>query len=513
MSGPSTTAPRAPDLPTRAARLPRGFTVQLSHDTVVCDDGRTLFGGSTGRFVHLKPAAQATLAGRERLVVSDGVSAVLARLLLDRGLADPSWDKAADDTSLSDVTVVVPAHGRPDQVSRLLASIPAQVRVIVVDDGSSDPDPLRVAAERGGAEVARRDRNGGPAAARNIGLAAVRTPFVAFLDSDVVPARGALAHLRRHFDDPQVAVVAPRVLGLSTEPADRSWLARYEAARSSLDLGAQPGRVQPHSRIGYVPSAALMARTEALGAGFEESMRVAEDVDLIWRVHESGWLVRYDPGAIVHHEHRTDTSEWLSRKSFYGTGAALLAKRHGESVAPMVLTPWTAVVTGALLAQRRWSLPVAGLATAATIIATAGRLRRSDRPLVASSTMVGVGLIGSGHQAMSALTRHYWPLAVGAAIFSSRARRALAVAAVLDSVLDHRRTGADLDPVRYLAARRLDDLAYGTGLWWGAIRAGSPRALVPALHGMPRLPGLRRSRPSSATTAAAPSEVESTHGQ
>jgi len=33
-------------------------------------------------------------------------------------------------------------------------------------------------------------------------------------------------------------------------------------------------------------------------------------------------------------------------------------------------------------------------------------------------------------------------------------------------------------------ARRLDDLAYGTGLWAGALRARSPRALVPAFRGI-----------------------------
>jgi len=35
-------------------------------------------------------------------------------------------------------------------------------------------------------------------------------------------------------------------------------------------------------------------------------------------------------------------------------------------------------------------------------------------------------------------------------------------------------------PVRFIVARRLDDLAYGAGLWWGALRSRSPRALLPA---------------------------------
>ncbi|NUR06456.1 MAG: mycofactocin system glycosyltransferase, partial [Nocardioidaceae bacterium] len=62
------------------------------------------------------------------------------------------------------------------------------------------------------------------------------------------------------------------------------------------------------------------------------------------------------------------------------------------------------------------------------------------------------------------------------------------VAAVADALLEHRRLHPDLDPVRFGVARRLDDLAYGAGLWVGALRARTPRPLLPALRGIPRRP-------------------------
>jgi hypothetical protein len=34
--------------------------------------------------------------------------------------------------------------------------------------------------------------------------------------------------------------------------------------------------------------------------------------------------------------------------------------------------------------------------------------------------------------------------------------------------------------VRFAVARRLDDLAYGAGLWRGVVRARDPKALLPA---------------------------------
>jgi hypothetical protein len=142
-----------------------------------------------------------------------------------------------------------------------------------------------------------------------------------------------------HLTDPRL--VAPRIVAL---PGGRDrWVGRYEAAVSALDMGERPAAVRPLLAVSYVPSAALLARRTALGAGFDESMRVAEDVDLIWRLAAAGWRVRYEPGAAVAHEHPAGTGEWLRRRAFYGTGAALLAGRHGSAVAPVVISPSTAV--------------------------------------------------------------------------------------------------------------------------------------------------------------------------
>lgn len=66
---------------------------------------------------------------------------------------------------------------------------------------------------------------------------------------------------------------------------------------------------------------------------------------------------------------------------------------------------------------------------------------------------------------------------------SRRVRRAALAAAVLGGLDDWRRSRPTLDPVRFVAARRLDDLAYGAGVWWGAWRARDPRALLPDLSG------------------------------
>ncbi len=520
-----------------AAQLPTGFTVRLSHDTVACGGGGTLLGGSTGRLVRLRPRARGLLVDG-RVVVADRDSARLARLLLDRGLADPVWpgpsgpsglsglsglsgarvagDADADARAGRDVTVVVPVMDRPLQLARLLRSLPEGVRVLVVDDGSEDPGAVATVAARGAAEVLRHDRNRGPAAARNTGLAAVRTPFAVFVDSDVVPTPGWLRDLRRHFTDAEVGAVAPRVTALhDTASGDGgSWLERYEAARSSLDLGPSPAAVQPHGRVAYLPSATLMVRCAAMPEGFDAELQVAEDVDAVWRMCASGWRVRYEPAAVVRHDHRTDPSAWFARRMFYGTGAALLAERHGSAVAPMVLSPWTAALSVVVLAQRRWSVPAAAGVYAGATALTAYKLRTTEAPVRTATTVTLIGTVATAHQTASALTRHYWPLALPAALVSRRARRALLTAAVVQGLLDHRRTRPRLDPVRYVVALRLDDLAYGAGLWTGAVRRRSVRALLPRWHSPTGSAAPAASRPAPLPDHRPTTNEEgSTHGQ
>lgn len=458
--------------------LPTGFRVRLGHGVRRCDDGATLLGGMPARLIYLKPGAQAALGEAGEFAVLDSRTRNLAELLLKRGVADPVVSADTGMARLLDTTIVVPVKDRPQSLDRLLGSLPGRVGVVVVDDGSVDSGAISEVAGRHRARLVRSAFSGGPASARNRGLREVRTTYVAFVDSDVVADGPWLEMLLAHFDDPEVGLAAPRIRGL--ESGERSWIGRYESERSSLDLGPHAAAVQPRGWVSYVPSACLVARVRALGSGFDESLHVAEDVDLIWRVVAKGWRVRYEPAATVRHDHRVAFGAWLVRKHFYGTGAALLAQRHGALVSPVVVTPWSAVVVGALLAQRKWSVPVAAGVSLFAGSRLSPKLTHSDRPFTTALTMSGNGVVAALWQAARALTRHWWPVAAVGSLFSTRIRRATMVAAVAEGVADYAEIRPDLDPVRYVVARRLDDLAYGSGLWWGSLRARSARALLPS---------------------------------
>lgn len=472
--------------------LPAGWRVVVDRRVVALDGGRVLLGGAPPRMLRLAPAGWALLAGGG-FTVTDATSRALARRLLDGGVVHPVPDGAGPGPG--DVTVVVPVKDRTDSVARLLAALPPALGgVVVVDDGSADPGALRTAVHDLGAQalraevrVLRHERPRGPAAARNAGLAAATTPLVAFLDSDVLPTPGWLDPLLAHMADPAVGLVAPRIVALAppegwaAQPPVRGWLGRYEAVRSSLDLGPDPAAVVPRTRVAYVPSAALLVRRGAVGAGFDDDMHVAEDVDLVLRLHGAGWRMRYEPSSRVAHDHRTDLRAWWLRKAYYGTGAAPLALRHRGAVPPVVLSPWAAAVSGALLARR----PLAALGvTAWAVLRLVPQLPVLSRPWLAAIRIIGLGVAGATAQTADAVTRHYWPISALACVVSARARGTVAAVAVAEGVVDwlrHRDRDPSVRPglLGHVVAHRLDDLAYGAGLWWGALRHRTLEPLRP----------------------------------
>ncbi|MDT5273104.1 MAG: mycofactocin glycosyltransferase [Mycobacterium sp.] len=466
------------------ARLPDGFAVQVDRRVRVLGQGAALLGGSPTRLLRLAPAAQDMLADG-RLKVSDAVSAELARTLLDATVAHP---RPAGGPSHRDVTVVIPVRDNAYGLRRLVAALRG-LRIIVVDDGSSTPiEQEDFAGAHPDIEVLRHPRSKGPAAARNTGLAGCKTGYVAFLDSDVVPRRGWLEALLGHFCDPTVALVAPRIVGLTQTD---HIVARYEAVRSSLDLGQREAPVIPYTSVSYVPSAAIICRSSTLRdiGGFDETLRSGEDVDLCWRLVEAGARLRYEPIAQVAHDHRTELRDWIARKAFYGGSAAPLSVRHPDKIAPLMisgwaLTAWILVAIGSSFGYLA-SLFVAGL-TGRRIAKT---MQGADTQMWDVLAVATRGLWSAALQLASAICRHYWPVALLAAVAWRPCRRVVLIAAVLDGVVDwasHRQfADEDARPIgllTYLLLKRVDDLAYGLGLWCGVVRERNVGPLKPQIR-------------------------------
>jgi mycofactocin glycosyltransferase len=460
--------------------VPAGWRIRPAHDLTVFDGGRTLVGGFPLRILRLSGPgarlAEGWLAGEP--VREERAERALARRLLDAGLADP--DPPSGARSTNEVTVVVPVYADAKRLASALAPIARGAQIIVVDDGSPSPDGSAIAAvvQNHGARYVRLPENRGASAARNAGLRLATTPLVAFLDADCVPPPRFPERLVDHLADPAVALVAPRVVSSNHQHGP---IAAYERHRSALDMGARPSPIRPYSPVWYVPSAAMVARRDALGAGFDEDLSLGEDVDLVWRLHDTGWRLRYDPGITVAHEARARPSDWYRRKIAYNESVAPLLRRHPERVPVLFLTPRAGLA---------WAAALAG--HAGPLIALTGiRARRLGGRLpegTGSSLRMSAEItVREGRDLARAVAGPWAPFAVALAVGGARTlpRRlgALVAAMALGDWLADR---PDLDPITYATLRLADESTRGIGIWLGCARARDFRGLLPRRPPPPR---------------------------
>ena len=466
-------------------------TLVLDAHTRSWSDGRVVAGGSPWRLSKLAPSAAAIIHRLRIGPIDDSQFDPRAvRLLLNRGLVHP-WSASMSEeprTHTNDLTIAIPVYENVDGLRQALATLRGH-RIIVVDDGSPNHAQIAQVSAEFGVTLITHDHNRGPAAARNTALAATQTEFIAFLDSDGVATGAWPSSAIWHFDDSEVALVAPRITSLSS---GNVWIDRYESVRGSLDMGPVPSVVRPEARISYVPGAALVARTDTLrDFGFAESLRVGEDVDLVWRLAAGGLVVRYDPSTIVDHRNRATLWDWMRQRHAYGTSVAALESRHRDSV-----SPWRPSLLGAtslaLLAAGRPFAAVLPCAATAGIVQSRLGLGQPSGTAAAE-----VALRGWVHDAASlghALRREWWPMGLAACLTlavrprSTSARLAVACMAI-PVITDWWRVRARIPLSQYAAMRVLDDASYGTGVIHSAIRDRSWRVLTPKVAAIKRRPG------------------------
>ena len=451
--------------------------LQFDRSTRALAHGSVLVGGSPARLLRLSPAGTRLVSQwRAGAPVDQRPAAVaLARRLIAAGVAHPLYDGPPPWTS-DDVALVIPARDRARPLAECLAAVGPAGEVLVVDDGSTDPAAIEAVVAAAGANLVSQPGARGPAAARNLGARATLAPVLAFVDSDVRAQPDWLEPLLAELHDPRVAAVAPRVVAASGAGA----VAAYEAVRSPLDLGPLPGLVGLGRRTAFVPAAALVVRRSAFDAtgGFDESLRIGEDVDFVWRLVRAGWAVRYRPTARVTHPYRPRARSWLAQRVAYGASAAALAQRHPGQMRHVVLSRGTIAAWGAALAgQPLAALAIGGAGTALLARRLAPVPGDRRRPLA----LAAAGQLRAGRQLLDAGWRAYPPLVVAVAASRPRTRRPLALGLTASVAVDYAVRRPALDPVRFGALRIADDLAYATGVWLGCARHRTLGPLLPQI--------------------------------
>ncbi len=228
------------------------------------------------------------------------------------------------DLPVTSIDVVIPVFHRAERIAEAVSSVLAQaappdvvVGVIVVDDGSTDHTPAVAAAlarEFPSVTAILLDRNHGPSAARNAGLHRSAASHITFLDSDDLMLPGRLAfQVERLAAPPKVdAVTGLEIVEVQPGVVPPPWVQRLPAVE-----------VAPRH---YVMSM-LVARHHLLAVhGFDETIRVGEDFDLMVRLCAAG--VRF-----AHEEHEVVVRRIFGDNLIYddeGVQATLLRAVRGQ---------------------------------------------------------------------------------------------------------------------------------------------------------------------------------------
>lgn len=208
-------------------------------------------------------------------------------------------------------SIVVPVHDRAgltrDCLDAVLAELPPDCELVVVDDASGDGTPGLLAGYGEAIRVLTMPQNVGYAAACNAGAAAAAGDLLVFLNNDTVPRSGWLDALRAYAAEwPRADVVGAKLLYPTGTVQHAGVAIGQDGYPHNLYAGfpAEHPAVDRSRRLQAVTGACMLVRRAAfdsLGgfdAGFHNSL---EDVDLCLRVGEGGGEVHYCHEAVVVH--------------------------------------------------------------------------------------------------------------------------------------------------------------------------------------------------------------------
>ncbi|MBM3767435.1 MAG: glycosyltransferase [Acidobacteria bacterium] len=210
------------------------------------------------------------------------------------------------------VAVVVATYNRPAQLRRLLECLAAQTakaEVIVVDDGSDVPLDELV---RPFHCTLIRQANAGPASARNRGVAAAKSDFIAFTDDDCEPEPTWLENLLGRLQAHPACLAGGRTVNAAAGNA------YAEASQMIVDMAYGFYR-----NTFFASNNMAMSRREYLECGgMDESFRVAsEDRELCDRWRNRGGTFQFVEDAVVGHRNAQGFVGFLRTHFSYGRGA------------------------------------------------------------------------------------------------------------------------------------------------------------------------------------------------
>ncbi|MHA1608022.1 MAG: glycosyltransferase [Candidatus Freyarchaeota archaeon] len=204
-------------------------------------------------------------------------------------------------------SVVIPTYNEERYLPLCLNSVlnqtmPREKYEIIIVDGYSEDNTVKIAEEKADKVILSEKR--GPGDARNKGGRAARGKILLFLDADTVISRSLMEKVYVAFSD-------PRVVGGTCDiyPLERD--SRGYALYSTINLLYRVLYAAgfPHAQT---KCCFYLRKTFLEAGGFKETLIVAEDQELAWRMSRKGRMV-YVKDAAAYSSMRRERSMGYAR--------------------------------------------------------------------------------------------------------------------------------------------------------------------------------------------------------
>ena len=220
-------------------------------------------------------------------------------------------DSAPPDGGI-DVDVIVVAHGPEpilaECVGSILDAVGVRTRVILVDNGCTNPDRKKFGA-RDRVILLAHSQNDGFAGGVCRGVAEASAPLIAIVNSDVVVPQRAIRRLVAVLEDRSIGLVSPRVLrrqdGKINSDGNPLHLLGYSWAGRNGETAAPSAR-QDVSVASGAMVAARRSDLVNLDVPHPKFFLYHEDVDMSLAFHQQGMRVVVEPDVTVDHEYVWD---------------------------------------------------------------------------------------------------------------------------------------------------------------------------------------------------------------
>ncbi|MDF1547754.1 MAG: glycosyltransferase [Bacteroidales bacterium] len=232
-------------------------------------------------------------------------------------------------------SVIIPVYNRPDEVKELLDSFlvqkSADFEIIIIEDGSTIKCENVVKSYQSKFDISYFFKeNGGPASARNHGMAKAKYDYFVFFDSDCIIPEAYFEivskALNDNFSDAYGGPDAAHKSFTSIQKAISYSMTSFFTTGGIRGGNEKMEQFKPRSfNMGY--SRNIYEKT----GGFS-NMRFGEDVDMSLKILENGFKTQLIRDAFVYHKRRTDFRKFF--KQVYNSGIARinLEKRHPGSL-------------------------------------------------------------------------------------------------------------------------------------------------------------------------------------